>query len=211
MTALWGPLGWMTLHSVSLLYPEVPSNADKQIVKRFMILFQDTISCPSCHQHFKVIFENYVRIHPHWADSRFNFFLFVAIAHNTVNKRLNKPRPDSVQACLDMFANNTKVTSAAVYRQKYMEYLARNWGRELSGEGMMRIAEVRELRRIMNEYWNTKTDESTATFKKSASVLDLIDETPEFRSIMTPAGSLAQVSSQSMKIGLQGGRFRIRQ
>jgi len=201
----------MTLHSISLLYPEVPSNTDKQILKRFMILFQDTISCPSYHKHFKVIFENYVRKHPDWSDSRFNLFLFVAIAHNTVNKRLNKPRPDSVQACLDMFANNTKVTSAAVYRQKYMEYLARNWGRELSGEGMMRIAEVRELRRIMNEYWNTKTDESTATFKKSANVLDLIDETPEFRSIMTPAGSLAQVSSQSMKIGLQGGRFRIRQ
>ena len=211
MTTLWGPLGWMTLHSISLLYPEVPSSTDKQILKRFMVLFQDTISCPSCHKHFKVIFENYVRKYPDWADSRFNFFLFIVRAHNTVNKRLNKPRPDSVQACLDMFANTTKVTPAAVYRQKYMEYLVRNWGRELSGEGMMRIAEVRELRKIMNEYWNTKTDESTATFNKTASVIELIDETPEFRSIMTPAGSLAKVSSQSMKIGFQGGRFRIRQ
>ena len=211
MTALWGPLGWMTLHSISLLYPEVPSNTDKQILKRFMVLFQDTISCPSCHKHFKVIFENYVRRHPEWADSRFNLFLFVSIAHNTVNNRLNKPKPASVQACLDMFANNTKITPASVYRQKYMEYLARNWGREFSGEGMMRIAEVRELRKIMNEYWNTKTDESAATFNKSVSVLDLIDDTPEFRSILTPAGSLAKVSSQSMQIGFKGGRFRIRQ
>jgi hypothetical protein len=76
---------------------------------------------------------------------------------------------------------------------------------------MMRIAEVRELRKIMNEYWNTKTDTSTTTFDKTASVLEFIDETPEFRSILTPAGSLAQVSSQAMKIGFQGGRFRIRQ
>jgi len=210
MTSLWGPMGWMTLHSVSLLYPEVPSSADKQIVKRFVELFRDSLSCPTCHNHFKVIFNNYVSRHPEWANSRFEFFLFTVRAHNTVNKRLNKPKPATVKECLDAFYSNTRVTDALTYRQRYIDYLARNWGRELNGEGMMHMAEVRELRKIMNEYWNPKTDTSTATFDFNANVLDFIDETPSHRGIMTRTGALSMVPNKPMHGGLQGGRFRFR-
>jgi hypothetical protein len=210
MTSLWGPLGWMTLHSVSLLYPEIPSSTDKQIVKRFVELFRDSLSCPTCHNHFKIIFNNYVSRHPEWADSRFNFFLFVVRAHNTVNKRLNKPKPATVRECLDTFYNNTRVTDAFTYRQKYMDYLTRNWGREMTGEGMMHMGEVRELKKIMNEYWNPKTDISTATFDFNANVLDFIDETPSHRSVMTRTGAISMVPNKPISGALQGGRFRIR-
>ena len=127
MTSLWGPLGWMTLHSVSLLYPEVPSQADKEILKRYMTAFRDSISCPSCQSHFKIIFQNYTASHPEWNSNRFQFFLFVVRAHNTVNKRLNKPCPNTVQECLSMYYANTKINSGLVYRTKYLEYLIRNW------------------------------------------------------------------------------------
>ena len=211
MTSLWGPLGWMTLHSVSFLYPERPSDADKALLKRFMVLFRDTITCPYCYQHFKVIFENYTKAHPEWVNSRFDFFMFVCRAHNTVNRRLNKPQPDSVSSCIQRFTDNTKVTSALTYRMKYLDYLSRNYGMELSGDSMMKIASVREMRKIMNEYWNTLTDTGTATFRMDADVLDYINESPSTRQIMTSGGSLSTISaSPAMRVGLQGGRFRLR-
>jgi hypothetical protein len=209
MTSLWGPLGWMTLHSVSMLYPEQPGNADKQILKRYMELFRDSLSCPHCHQHFKTMFANYTRVHPEWNSSRFAFFLFVCRVHNTVNRRLQKPKPDSVQACLDAFQAATQHTSSLTYRMKYLDYLARNWSREMTGEAFMHLGEVREMRRITEEYWNTKTDDSTSTFDMSADVLESVDETPGERTLMTGRGTLATVSSMGINVGFRGGRFRL--
>jgi hypothetical protein len=210
MTSLWGPLGWMTLHSISLLYPESPSDADRKILKRFMDLFRDTITCPHCHQHFKIIFINYINAHPEWSSSRFDFFMFVVRAHNTVNKRLNKPKPESVQECLDMYASNTKNTTGLGYRTAYLNYLMRNYGREMSGEGYMRLAEVREMKKITEEYWNRKSDESTTSFNMDANVLEFINENASTRQIMLPGGSLAEVATKNFNIGFRGGRFQLR-
>lgn len=210
MTSLWGPLGWMTLHSISMLYPDNPSHADKEILKRFMNAFRETLTCIHCYNHFKIIFQNYTSSHPDWADSRFNLFLFIARAHNTVNNRLNKPKPATVQACIDAFRSNTIVTSAFVYRAKYIEYLSRNWSREMSGEGMMKVGQVREMQRINNDYWNRKVEDSTTSFQMGANVVDSIDETPALRHIMRPNGTLGEISSKQVSIGLKGGRFQLR-
>ena len=210
MTSLWGPLGWMTLHSVSLLYPEIPSQADKEILKRYMASFRDSISCPHCEQHFRIMFQNYTASHPQWNSSRFQFFLFVVRAHNTVNRRLNKPRPATVQECLNMYVANTKFNSGAVYRKKYLDYLFSNWGREMTGEGMMHMGQARQMKKITEEYWNQITDTSTSTFDMSADVDTSIDETPPTRKIMTPSGALSIMPSKMTGIGLKEGRFRLR-
>lgn len=210
MTSLWGPLGWMTLHSVSLVYPEIPSQTDKQILMRYMTLFRDSITCPYCHQHFKVIFQNYVTRHPEWNASRFDFFLFIVRAHNTVNKRLNKPRPATIQECLDAYRRTTQINSALVYRQKYLEYLMRNWTREMGGDGMIHAGEVREMKRITEEYWNQLTDESTDTFDMNADVLLYIDETPQTRKLMSSKGNIINVPTNHVNVGFRGGRLRLR-
>jgi hypothetical protein len=210
MTSLWGPLGWMTLHSVSLLYPEIPSQTDKEILKRYMNAFRDSITCPHCEQHFKVMFQNYTASHPEWNSSRFQFFLFVVRAHNTVNRRLNKPCPATVQECLDMYYANTKFNSGLVYRSKYLEYLTRNWAREMTGDGMMHMGETRQMKRITDEYWNHKTDDSTQTFDLSANVNAYIDETPRTRNVMNSSGSVSVMPSKLTSVGLREGRFRLR-
>jgi hypothetical protein len=210
MTSLWGPLGWMTLHSVSMLYPEAPSQADKEILKRYMGVFRDSISCPYCHQHFKVMFQNYTTSHPEWNSSRFQFFLFVVRAHNTVNKRLSKPRLATVQECLDAYRQNTKINSGQFYRQKYIEYLIRNWGREMTGDGMMHMGETKTLRQITDDYWNRMTDERTDTFDMNADVLAFIDETPSSRSIMSSTGMLMNIPTKHVNVGFRGGRLRLR-
>ena len=109
MTAIWGPMGWMTLHSISLLYPNDPSPSDKQVLQSFLDDFANSITCPHCERHFKTIFENYRKLHPEWSSSKFQLFLFVARAHNTVNKRLEKPLKTTVQECLDAFMTLSRV------------------------------------------------------------------------------------------------------
>jgi hypothetical protein len=200
----------MTLHSISLIYPEVPSNADKEILKRYMAVFRDSIACPYCHQHFKVIFHNYITSHPEWNSSRFQFFLFVVRAHNTVNKRLNKPKLATVQECLDAYRRNTQINSGIVYRQKYIEYLFRNWAREMTGDGMIHMGESRELKRITEEYWNRMTDERIDTFDMDADVLAFIDETPATRSLMGLSGKPISIATNYSNIGFRGGRFRLK-
>lgn len=197
-------MGWMTLHSVSYLYPEHPTHADREILKRYMELFRDTITCIHCHNHFRVVFQNYTVLYPQWSNSRFDFFLFVSRAHNTVNARLNKPKPDSVENCISAFKSNTVVTSALTYRTKYTEYLLRTWAREMSGDSMIKVGLVKELRRITQEYWDQKTDMDTSSFNMNANVLQLVtDDTPS-------KPGLSSVISQPMNIGFRGGRFQLR-
>lgn len=155
-TKIWGPLGWMTLHSISLIYPEKPSYADIEILKKFMTLFEETITCPDCKQHFGRMFNSYRSANPAWCISRRELVLFVVRAHNTVNTRIDKPRISTVAESIETFKRNTLVTSAAVYRNNYIVYLIRNWNREQTGEGFMLASSAREMLKINNEYWSPR-------------------------------------------------------
>jgi len=155
MTARWGPLGWITLHSISANYPENPTQSDKLIMKRFIDLFAETISCPSCKVHFGSMYQTYMSRHPGWWNSRAELFTFVCRAHNTVNTRLDKPIIQSVRDSIDTLIMLTKVTSASEYRKQYLLYLQRNWART-DAEGFMMSRSVREMNQINNEYWNPR-------------------------------------------------------
>jgi hypothetical protein len=156
MSKLWGPLGWMTLHSISLIYPQEPTDMEKYIAKRFLDLFGETISCNECKSHFKHMYSIYKSTHPEFLNSRQDFALFIFRAHNTVNGRLDKPRPATVSECLLTLKTATAQTSLAAFRTSYLLYLSRNWGRNISGEGMIIRGQVKELIKINNEYWSPR-------------------------------------------------------
>jgi len=199
MTKLWGPLGWMTLHSVSLIYPENPSDLEKGIATRFLNLFAETISCNSCKNHFKSILLIYRNMYPGFLNSRQEFAIFVFRAHNTVNRRLDKPRPSTVADCLQTLREATSHTSLAEFRTAYINYLTKNWTRELSGDNMMAMASVREMEKINNEYWTPREipipelneEDVTTSIEKSDTRL-------------TFSGNLS-----SVKVGFAGGRLRL--
>jgi len=199
MTKLWGPLGWMTLHSVSLIYPEQPTQAEKMIASRFLDLFADTISCNACKLHFKSILTIYKHLHPDFLNSRQNFAIFVFRAHNTVNKRLDKPIPSTVAACLATLKQATSQTSLAQFRTAYISYLYRNWRREFTGEGMMIVANVKELDKINNEYWSPR--EIPIPDLVEADVVSPIEKT---NSRISPSGNLS-----STKVGFIGGKLKL--
>ena len=156
MTKLWGPLGWMTLHSVSLIYPASPTPEEKTTANRFLDLFADSISCPNCKNHFKKMLELYKLSFPNFLDSRQNFAIFVFRAHNTVNARIDKPLYPSVSECLKALQLATSQTSFAQFRNSYVSYLLSNWGRESGGDAMMVRRSVKDLQKIVNEYWNPR-------------------------------------------------------
>jgi hypothetical protein len=155
MTARWGPLGWLALHSISANYPEEPTQSDKLVMKRFIDLFAETISCPSCKAHFGSMYQTYMARNPGWWNSRVELFIFICRAHNTVNARLDKPIIQTVRDSIDTLIMLTQNTSASEYRRQYLLYLQRNWASP-DAEGFMMSRSVREMIKINNEYWNPR-------------------------------------------------------
>ena len=173
MTALWGPMGWMTLHSISVNYPESPTFADMQILDRFMNAFGESISCPHCKEDFAKMFPKYKNSHPEWNTSKYNLFLAIVRMHNTVNKKLDKPRARTVAAAIEMLRNATNITTPAEFRQRYIDYLIRNWsGYRHSSLGVIALNYARELNKINSEYWNLR--ESSYVDFPEADIYDVV-------------------------------------
>ena len=157
MTKVWGPMGWMTLHSVSVCYPDEPTDVDKKILSEFMNSFSATITCMSCRQHFNDLFSIYKRGVPSWLNSKKDLFLAICRMHNSVNKRLDKPIPKTVEECLQTLKNATSYTTPSEFRKKYIEYLYRDWNIYGRGTGYQTIAYINidKMKKINEEYWNS--------------------------------------------------------
>ena len=151
MTSRWGPMGWMTLHSISICYPVEPTLIDKQLLNEFMQAFGSTITCSICNEHFSKMFIGYKNNVPTWNNSREDLFIAVCRMHNTVNKRLNKPIPKNVGECLEVLKNATKYSPPSEFRKNYIEYLGTQWKNY-----SVLSPSVGIMKRINQEYWSNK-------------------------------------------------------
>ena len=200
----------MTLHSISAIYPEQPTAEEKLILQKFMENFRESITCNHCKGHFTSMFNSYRNMHPEWNSSRFDFFLFICRAHNTVNKRLDKPVLPTLQACIERLQEIEKVTPAASYRNAYITYLINNWTREGTGEALMFLGCAKTLLKINNEYFSPRDSGfSSLRFIADASVTDFIPEDPRRYNAGNNIPNAASFTP-TMRIGLVGGVFRIR-
>ena len=102
MTAVWGPLGWMTLHSVATCYPETPTQTERELMYSWLDMFRDTITCPHCREHFSAMLQTYRATFPGMLNSRQDFALFTFRAHNAVNRRLRKPIQATLEDCIPL-------------------------------------------------------------------------------------------------------------
>lgn len=208
-TKFWGPLGWMTLHSISAIYPENPTYEERMLLEKFMELFRESITCPHCKQHFTGMLNMYKRKHPEWSSSRYDLFLFVCRAHNTVNKRLDKPILQTLNDCIETLKNATKNTSTTQYRNAYINYLLSNWSREFTGDGAIAFGFAKQLKQINDEYF-TPRDKGYENiyFFQNDSVTEFIAEDPKNYHVgpnMPNAAALPTV-----RIGFVGGRLKLR-
>lgn len=152
MTAIWGPLGWSTLHSVATSYAESPTSAEKQLINTWLDAFRDTITCPSCRDHFTDMLAAYRRQYPSILDSRQNFTIATFRMHNAVNRRLQKPVYASVSECMDTLKNIIKTRTAYDYRVSYNNHLVRYWKTQQDTAGIVALKKVYQLKKIEIEY-----------------------------------------------------------
>lgn len=202
-TKIWGPLGWMTLHSVSAIYPEQPTPADKALIQEFISSFRETISCPYCKTHFTGMLNRYTSTHPQWNSSRQELFLFICRAHNTVNRRLDKPVYKTVEECLTTLKNATKNTTPAQFRKAYLDYLTRNWSRQTDAEGFMMMGYVRKMIKINEEYLNPRETTYDSLVVQEGNVLEFIEE--DIRKYRASLAVPDPIRYRNIKIGFRSG------
>jgi hypothetical protein len=204
-TKLWGPLGWMTLHSISAIYPENPTAADKAILEEFVSCFRETISCPYCKSHFSNMLNKYRSAHPEWLSNRQSFFLFVCRAHNTVNRRLDKPIYKTVDECIETLKNATKITTTVEFRRAYLDYLVRNWSRQTDSEGFMMMGFVRKMIKINDEYFNLRDNGYESIKIQDGNVLEFIQE--DGKKYRATTNVPDPIHYRGIKIGFRNGSF----
>jgi len=202
-------MGWMTLHSISVCYPENPGQGDKEILKRFMKLFAESITCPSCKNHFTSMFDTYTKIHPEWANSRFDLFVAICRLHNTVNKRLDKPRISTVRDALITLAAATSVTSASVFRTSYIQYLLNNWIRQGDGEGMIFANVARQMMKINTEYWSFREVSYHSVVFPEANLLEFVPENPKIYNLGNGMQPFVPANISNVGFRLTGGRLTL--
>lgn len=202
MTSIWGPLGWMTLHSAASLYPDSPTEAERQLLVRWIELFRDTISCPSCQGHFAEMLADYRVKYPNFLYSRREFLLFTFRAHNAVNRRLNKPVYPTVQACFDVLRNNVKFNKSHAFRISYVNHITRHWRSLRDASGMAALKRILEIQKIENEYMRPRSNEFEV----------IIPEDSVFYSVGQAQSEVAQpmVARTAGRMVMTANGFRIR-
>jgi hypothetical protein len=171
MTTIWGPLGWMTLHSTAFAYPENPSDSERELLRTWLDMFRDTITCPSCKGHFTTLLANYRTQFPTMLGSRHDFVVFTFRAHNAVNKRLNKPVYSSVEECIATLRNNVKNRTAKEYRVSYLNHITRFWKTFQDITGIVALKKINEMKRIEADYVSTRDTNFTVQIRPDIVVL----------------------------------------
>lgn len=171
MTSIWGPLGWMTLHSTAFAYPEAPNISERNLMTTWVEMFRDTITCPSCKAHFTTVLANYRAQFPNFLESRHEFVVFTFRAHNAVNRRIHKPIYSSVEACVETLRTAVRSRSAREYRVAYINHVTRHWKLFQDINGIVALKKLAEMRKIETEYIGPRDTNFTADIRPDIVVL----------------------------------------
>jgi len=207
MTSIWGPLGWMTLHSVASCYPDSPTGYEITLTQTWLDMFASTITCPSCREHFETALAGYRRSYPQMLTSRSEFLLFTFRVHNSVNRRLNKPIHPTVAACFETLRNNIKTRPAKDYRAAYLNHIRRFWRTMQDASGLTSLKKINEMSKIEVEYTRKYENNFEADISEDVVVLP----GQAFESPQSEAPTPIRMDTRAApRMGLSGGRFQIR-
>jgi Erv1 / Alr family len=206
MTAVWGPLGWMTLHSVATSYPESPTESEKQLMYSWLEMFRDTITCPYCRDHFTSLLANYRIQFPTFLSSRRDFALFSFRAHNDVNRRLKKPVYANVSDCMTTLQKNIQTRTAKDYRVSYLNHIQRYFSTLRDATGIAALRKISEMYKIENQYISSHDTQFNVEFIDESATLGYTVLNKDPNELQTrPVIQQANLG----RISIMGGRFRI--
>lgn len=85
---VWGPSGWLFLHTITLNYPNNPTMYDKQYYKNFFISLQSVLPCDWCSKNYKIHMNKYPI--DNYLNSKKDLVTWLILIHNEVNKIFKK-------------------------------------------------------------------------------------------------------------------------
>ena len=197
----------MTLHSVASCYPDTPTSTEITLMSTWLDMYQATITCPSCREHFSNALNGYRRLYPTMLNSRNDFMLFSFRVHNSVNRRLNKPIYSSVADCLEQLRTNVKTRRAREYRTSYLNHIRRFWRTMQDASGFISLKKINEMTKIEVEYLQKHENNFELDIPEAIVVLHgqiFSNHTEE------PTPVVRIDTRTAPRMGLSGGRFQIR-
>jgi hypothetical protein len=115
-------------------------------------LFRDTITCPTCRDHFTGLLSSYRAQFPGMLSSRNDFAVFSFRAHNEVNRRIHKPVYSTVLECMELLQKNTVSRTARDYRLAYLSHIQRYYRTLRDAAGIAALRKIQEMYKVENEY-----------------------------------------------------------
>jgi hypothetical protein len=199
----------MTLHSTACAYSETPTTAERELMTSWLEMFRDSITCPSCKEHFSTLLNNY-RIHfPGMLNSRQEFVMFTFRAHNAVNRRIHKPIYASMDECLATLRNIVKTRPAREYRTTYLAHITRHWKVMQDVNGIVVLKKIQEMKRIEAEYVSQRDTNFEVQLRPDVVVLpqDALERTNEVQ-VQRPIFLSNAKASAGFKLTPNGFRLR---
>ena len=194
----------MTLHSAASCYPDNPTTSERQLMSTWIDLFQATITCPSCREHFEEAIRGYRNMYPSMMNSRRDFMLCTFRIHNSVNRRINKPIYPTVKACFEALQGNVRTRPAREYRAAYLTHIRKFWRTMQDVSGMTAIKKITEMTKIEVDYFQKRDNNFTQEFEEDNVMLHPRALDP----IGAEPAPVVRVDTRSLpRFSLFGGRF----
>jgi hypothetical protein len=200
----------MTLHSVASLYPDKPTEAERQLMTTWLDLFRDTITCPTCMAHFSEMLSNYRAQFPNMLYSRRDFLLFTFRAHNAVNKRIGKPIYPTVQACFEALRNNVKFNKSVTFRISYVNRMTLHWRVFQDASGMAAMKRIHQIKKIEIQYMTPRSNEFEIDIPEDNVVVDIGPQPMLTLPNGQPIPQPTIAASGGSRMTMTGGRLRLR-
>jgi FAD-linked sulfhydryl oxidase len=114
---IWGPHAWYLLHSITLDYPENPTELHKRNMTNFIKAFQLVIPCEKC----KINFNKHLSAYPlndNILKSKLNLVKWMIDMHNSVNRETGKKilsYDDALDDLISKYNNENKKSISSVF------------------------------------------------------------------------------------------------
>ena len=103
-TRVWGPAGWLFLHSIAQNYPWKPSKEQKQNYLVFFKMTGNVLPCRYCRESYQqFILESDTKLTIDKLKNRFSLVKWLYDIHNKVNKKLGINCKDSLKQVWDKY------------------------------------------------------------------------------------------------------------
>jgi len=104
LTAVWGPMLWSYLHTMSFNYPTEPTNENKKHYRSFILNLKNVLPCKFCRLNLTKNFKE-LPLTMDDMKNRETFSRYVYNLHELVNKMLNKSSGLSYEDVRDRYEN----------------------------------------------------------------------------------------------------------